>query len=226
MAIRVALYSSHPVVFAGLQTAIGEYAPGALHLMPFPQPTEQDHWVEALRDLNPDILLVDVQTFVPFGLLAELRESMPGLSIVLWVNRVYTQMAKHVLDLGARGVLTKESDLALVVRCLVRVAAGELWFERKLTDQLLSLATVRLSQRELQLLTLVTQGLSNKEIAHALKLTEGTVKQYFTRLFRKCGVSDRLELVFYGMRNLFGEAPQEVGEPWAIRMADRKCASS
>ena len=226
VAVRVALHSAHPVVFAGLQTAISEYAPDFLCLLPCAPVLEAEQWINELQVQNPDILLVDVQNFVPYGLVAGLREAMPRLAVVLWVNRVYTQMAKHAIDLGVRGVLTKECDLALVVRCLARVAAGELWFERKLTDQLLVQAAIHLSQREVQLLTLVTQGLSNKEIAHALELTEGTVKQYFTRLFRKCGVNDRLELVFYGMRNLFGEAPHEGGEPWATRMANRKCASS
>jgi len=226
VAVLVALHSFHPVVFAGLQAAISRCAPDSLSLLPGSHVADPDRWIEETRKQNPDILLVDVQTFVPYGLLSELQEAMPRLAVVLWVNRVYAQMAKHAIDLGVRGVLTKESDLALVVRCLERVAAGELWFERKLTDQLLGQASLRLSQREMQLLTLVTQGLSNKEIAHVLELTEGTVKQYFTRLFRKCGVSDRLELVFYGMRNLFGEAPREAGEPWALRLPHRRCASS
>lgn len=226
MAIQVAIHSAHPVVFAGIHAVIQQFAAARLQLLPLTGVADQQEWLSEIERRKPDILLVDVQNFVPYGLLAELRAVAPGIAVVLWVNRVYTQMAKHAIDLGVRGILSKESDLALVVRCLERVAAGEMWFERKLTDQLLGGEAIKLSHREMQLLTLVTQGLSNKEIAHALELTEGTVKQYFTRLFRKCGVGDRLELVFYGMRNLFGEAPQEAGESWAVSMANRRCASS
>lgn len=62
--------------------------------------------------------------------------------------------------------------------------------------------TVRLTRREAQLLILVGQGLSNKEIATTLFLTEGTIKYYLSRLFKKMGVRDRLELALYGLKML------------------------
>ena len=81
------------------------------------------------------------------------------------------------------------------------VAAGELWFERDLMSSMLGARPVRLSPREQQLVALVSQGLSNKQIASALGISEGTVKVYFSRLFRKVGVSDRFELALFGLQN-------------------------
>jgi len=99
------------------------------------------------------------------------------------------------------GILRKQLSGELIIRCLTKVAAGELWFERELMSSMLGARPVRLSPREQQLVALVSQGLSNKQIASALVISEGTVKVYFSRLFRKVGVSDRFELALFGLQN-------------------------
>ena len=62
---------------------------------------------------------------------------------------------------------------------------------------------IQLSKREYQLLIRISRGLSNKQIAKDLVLSEGTMKFYLSRLFRKCEVSDRLELALFGLRHFF-----------------------
>jgi DNA-binding NarL/FixJ family response regulator len=88
------------------------------------------------------------------------------------------------------------------MRCLTRVLDGELWFEKALTDSLMSAQQFRLTRREGQLVSLVSQGMKNKEVATALNISEGTVKVYLSRLFQKLGVKDRFELALYGLKNL------------------------
>ena len=58
----------------------------------------------------------------------------------------------------------------------------------------------RLSFREKQVVNLVAQAKLNKEIAYELHLTEGTVKEYLNRIFRKVGVSNRTALAVWAMR--------------------------
>jgi DNA-binding CsgD family transcriptional regulator len=88
------------------------------------------------------------------------------------------------------------------VKCLQKVQAGELWFEKALTDSFLCARRVALTQREGQLVSLLSQGLKNKEIATTLMISEGTVKVYLSRLFQKVGVKDRFELALFGLKNL------------------------
>ncbi len=88
------------------------------------------------------------------------------------------------------------------IRCLEKVAAGKVRFERDLMTALMEARPVRISPRERQLVDLATRGLSNKQMASELSISEGTVKVYFSKLFRKAGVSDRFELVLLGLRNL------------------------
>jgi DNA-binding NarL/FixJ family response regulator len=64
-----------------------------------------------------------------------------------------------------RGVLRKNLPTDKLVRCLSRVQEGELWFEKALTDSLMSAQRYKLTPREGQLVSLLSQGLKNKEIA-------------------------------------------------------------
>jgi DNA-binding NarL/FixJ family response regulator len=80
-----------------------------------------------------------------------------------------------------------------------------------------------LSFREKQLVNLVSQGKLNKQIAYELHLTEGTVKEYMNRIFRKLGTSNRTELAVWAltrrMQDLLGSDQRErasVGELNAI----------
>lgn len=58
-----------------------------------------------------------------------------------------------------------------------------------------------LSVRELQIVHLIRLGKLNKEIAHDLRLTEGTVKEYLNRIFRKVDVKNRTELAVWALTN-------------------------
>jgi DNA-binding CsgD family transcriptional regulator len=106
------------------------------------------------------------------------------------------------MGLGVRGILRKTLPTDLQVKCLQKVQAGELWFEKALTDSFLCARRVALTQREGQLVSLLSQGLKNKEIATTLMISEGTVKVYLSRLFQKVGVKDRFELALFGLKNL------------------------
>src|ERR1022692_3138859 len=108
----------------------------------------------------------------------------------------------QAMSLGVRGILRKTLPTETLLRCLMRVNEGELWFEKALTDSIMTARRYSLTRREGQLVTLLSQGLKNKEIATALHISEGTVKVYLSRLFQKLGVKDRFELALYGLRNL------------------------
>ena len=127
------------------------------------------------------------------------------------MNSISTELAFQAMGLGVRGILRKTLPTDLQVKCLQKVQAGELWFEKALTDSFLCARRVALTQREGQLVSLLSQGLKNKEIATTLMISEGTVKVYLSRLFQKVGVKDRFELALFGLKNLTtGQLP--VGE--------------
>ena len=89
-----------------------------------------------------------------------------------------------------------------------KVHAGELWFEKALTEAFLCSGRVALTQREGQLVSLLVEGLGNEEIAATLMISEKTLKVYLSRLFQKVGVKDRFELARFGLRNIAGQVVQ------------------
>jgi DNA-binding NarL/FixJ family response regulator len=151
---------------------------------------------------QPDLLLVDLTAGINFSVLSGLHEVASHAKIVLWVHAISTELALQAMSLGVRGILRKTLPTETLLRCLTRVNEGELWFEKALTDSIMSARRYSLTRREGQLVSLLSQGLKNKEIATALTISEGTVKVYLSRLFQKLGVKDRFELALYGLKNL------------------------
>ncbi|HEY1184559.1 MAG TPA: response regulator transcription factor [Bryobacteraceae bacterium] len=158
--------------------------------------------IEQMSQGVPDLVLMDLTPEITFAVLSEMQHAMQSTKIVLWVNSISTELAFQAMGLGVRGILRKTLATDLQVKCLQKVQAGELWFEKALTDSFLCARRVALTQREGQLVSLLSQGLKNKEIATTLMISEGTVKVYLSRLFQKVGVKDRFELALFGLKNL------------------------
>jgi DNA-binding NarL/FixJ family response regulator len=194
----VLLCSDEPVLAEGLQRILESVNDLDLcsHCSDF------DELEASLATHDPDVLLLDLTSELHFGVLAKLQRAVSRTKIVLWVHSISTELALQAMSLGVRGVLRKSLPTEKLIRCLSRVQEGELWFEKALTDSLMSAKRYRLTPREGQLVTLLSQGLKNKEIATALNISEGTVKVYLSRLFQKLGVKDRFELALYGLKNL------------------------
>jgi DNA-binding NarL/FixJ family response regulator len=149
----------------------------------------------------PDLLLLDLTGDVTCALLSDLKRAYPNMKIVLWANAISTETAVQALGLGIRGILRKNLPIELQVKCLQRVQAGELWFEKTFTDGILAGSHPALTPREDQLLELLIQGMKNKEIAAAMSIEEGSVKILLSRLFQKVGVNDRFELALFGLKH-------------------------
>jgi DNA-binding NarL/FixJ family response regulator len=163
-----------------------------------------------------DVLIMDLTSEVSVTVLSELKRSAPDCKIVLWANRVSTELAFQAMGAGVRGILRRTLGADLIIKCVQRVHQGELWFEKSLTDRFLFSTRVPLTKREGQLVVLISQGMKNKEIATQLMITEGTVKVYLSKLFDKVGVKDRFELALYGLKNLQTEQGQRPDLPQGL----------
>ncbi len=141
--------------------------------------------------------------------------SHPDIPKVLLLDGWDREVVVSAFRSGARGIFNiTESNLRLLCKCLVRVAAGQIWINTEQLNWLLdlisevpSLRVVNtggrplLTPREEQVVALVAEGLSNREIAHELSLSHHTVKKYLFRIFEKLGISTRVELVLYALNN-------------------------
>ncbi len=109
---------------------------------------------------------------------------------------------------GLAGILSSDTDLPQLKKAIDCVLAGELWFENK---QLLEIipgikgkscsSGPSLTDREIEVVKLVCNGSSNKEIKKALNISEQAVKSHLSRIYKKTGVSDRLQLALYAINS-------------------------
>jgi two-component system, NarL family, nitrate/nitrite response regulator NarL len=195
---RILLYSDEPILAKGLESVLRQVDGFDL----LPTCTSVAGVMETVAQGSPDLVLLDLTSEITFAVLTEMKHALGNSKIVLWVNNISTELAFQAMGLGVRGILRRTLPTDLQVKCLQKVQAGELWFEKALTDSFLCARRVALTQREGQLVSLLSQGLKNKEIATTLMISEGTVKVYLSRLFQKVGVKDRFELALFGLKNL------------------------
>jgi len=194
---RLLLYSKEIILAKGLESVLRQVE--GFELLPLCSTLGAVK--EEMTRSTPDVMLLDLGPEVTFAVLSEMKQTV-NAKIVLWVNSISTELAFQAMGLGIRGILRKTLAPELQVKCLQKVHAGELWFERTLVDNFVSVRRVALSRREGQLVQLLAQGLKNKEIATFLSVSENTVKVYLSRLFQKVGAKDRFELALFGLKNL------------------------
>jgi len=141
--------------------------------------------------------------------------SHPEIPKVLLVDSCDRELVLSAFRSGARGIFPiTDANLRLLCKCLLRVAAGQIWanteqlnYVMDLISEVPSLRVLNssgsslLTPREEQVVALVAEGLGNREIARELNLSAHTVKKYLYRVFEKLGISTRVELVLYAVNN-------------------------
>jgi DNA-binding NarL/FixJ family response regulator len=139
----------------------------------------------------------------------------PEIPKVLLVDTCDRDLVVSAFRSGARGIFPiTEANLRLLCKCLLRVAAGQIWanteqlnYVMDLISEVPSLRVLNsrgsslLTPREEQVVALVAEGMGNREIARELNLSEHTIKKYLYRVFEKLGISSRVELVLYAVNN-------------------------
>lgn len=163
---------------------------------------------------KPAVVLVYLTSRISLSEVRALRSAGERAQIVLWGEGLTGEFAFQAMQLGVRGILPGRTSIDGLLAAIDNVHRGMLCFERELMDSLLAQTRVTLTRRQGQIVSLVSQGFKNKEIAAAMGITEGTVKVYLYKLFRKLGLNDRLDMALYGLKNLFvsrAEAPDPFG---------------
>ena len=173
--------------------------------------------VSLVRQLKPEILLLDLAMPRRAGLDA-LREMSAGseassVRVILLTAAAEKDQIVEALQLGARGIVLKDSATQILLKSIRAVMNGEYWVGRESVSNLVqylrnlvdssSVETRKkrygLTPRELEIISAVVAGFANKEIAEHFKISEDTVKHHLSNIFDKLGVSTRLELALFAV---------------------------
>ena len=191
-------YSDQPVLTLGLTQTFKDAGDLTLQATC----SNASELLAALELAQPDLVFLDLTPNFTLDFLTTVHKAASRSKIVLWVHFISTEMALQAMGLGVRGIISKTLAPGAVTDSLRKIHGGELWFEKALTDSILTARRYTLTRREGQIVTLVAQGLKNKELGTALNISEGTVKVYLSRLFKKLGLKDRFELALFGLKNM------------------------
>ena len=171
----------------------------------------------SMAHLKPAVLLLDIDLPMLDGVggVRAIHHLSPPTKIVLLTSTLDEKEGLSALKAGARGYCQKDTESALLKKAVQMVRKGEIWAGRNLIPHLLEELTSlterrreappgdrdsrldRLTPREREIAHLIGGGASNKEIASRLNVTEGTVKAHLTAIFRKIGLSGRLQLALF-----------------------------
>jgi two-component system, NarL family, nitrate/nitrite response regulator NarL len=170
--------------------------------------------VALVRKHRPDLLLLDLAMPNGGGLAAlrELaRDPVTGTRIVILAAVVDRSEQMIAIQLGARGILTKDVTTEMLLKCVRCVVAGQYWLGHQTVSDLVDAIVLRpadhrpskatLTSRELDIVAAIVDGASNREIAEQFKLSPQTVKNHLSSIFDKLGVSNRLELALYAVNH-------------------------
>lgn len=208
MSIKVMLADDHVLMREGIRQLL-EFD-GMIEVI-----EEANDGIECLEKLEkskPDVILLDINMPKKNGIevLKEIRmKNLPIKVLILTVHNEVEYLLKAV-DIGVDGYILKDSESAELKRAIVSIMNGENYIQPNLIPALNSKLVSRdknkdkidaLTDREMEVLICVANGMFNREIADKLNISERTVKNHVTNIFKKIDVADRTQAAVFAIKN-------------------------
>jgi two-component system, NarL family, nitrate/nitrite response regulator NarL len=162
--------------------------------------------LEAIRNLSPDIALLDMSMpgLGGFEILAAVASEGLSTRVVFFNTSAKDPELIVGVARGAYGLILRDTTPAVLVQCLRQVAAGQRIFPSQLLASRPRTRQGRFSRgamSERQIVRLVSEGLTNKEVARLLKLSDGTIKVHLHNIYQKLAIGNRTTLAALASRN-------------------------
>jgi two-component system, NarL family, response regulator DegU len=169
--------------------------------------------LDLILQLNPDVILLDINMPNMNGIqtLEKLRSMGRADKVLILTIHNEIEYLIRAIDIGVNGYVLKDSDSDVLKKAIFTVFDGETYIEPSLIPLMKEKLEVSsspredddLTKREVEILKLLAEGLFNKEIAIKLDISEKTVKNHISNIFKKIKVNDRTQAAVYAIKRNF-----------------------
>ena len=168
---------------------------------------------EALRlvdSSDPDVVLMDIRMPNMNGVIAtqEIKRRRPDVKVLILTTFDDSDYILNAINNGASGYLLKDTSSAALIDAIKNAYEGDTILPAKIARRIADAARMvssdreiklkrgfGLSDREVEIAVMICEGFTNKQIASALKLTDGTARNYISSIYEKMGTSSRADAV-------------------------------
>lgn len=204
MAIRILLADDHSLMREGLKQLLEMEK----DLQVVGQAGTGRRLLELISQIQVDIILLDINLPDISGLkvLEELKGTKQGVKVVMLTIHDDWEYVNQAIRLGARGYLLKDMEAQSLYSAIRDVNAGKTYVHPNLAWDIIAqkdknLLMDKLTSREKEILSLISKGFDNNDIADKLVISDKTVRNHVSNIYRKLEVSDRTQAALLGMKN-------------------------
>lgn len=208
MAVKIMIADDHSMIREGLKSLLE--LDGDIQVIA--EAVDGKDCLDKLDIVKPDVLLLDINMPKMNGLdvLKNMKERRIKVKVlVLTVHNEIEYLMKAV-DIGINGYVLKDSESSELKKAIYSIVEGETYIQPSLIPALNAKRIEKnedeikiedLTKRELEVLKLLAIGMYNKEIAEKLNISERTVKNHVSNIFKKLEVTDRTQAAVFAIRN-------------------------
>lgn len=208
MSIKVVLADDHILMREGIRQLL-EFD-GSIEVIG--EANDGMECIEVLEKVKPDVLLLDINMPKKNGIevLEDIKKKKLSVKVLILTVHNEIEYLLKAVDIGVDGYILKDSESAELKKAINAVMNDESYIQPNLIPALNNRLVTRdvdkdkidlLTKRELEVLIQVANGMFNKEIATTLNISERTVKNHISNIFKKIEVSDRTQAAVFAIRN-------------------------
>ena len=206
--IKVMIADDHSLIREGLRQLL-EFD-GSIEVVG--EASNGEECLTKLEEFNPEVLLLDINMPEKNGIdvLKKMKADQSQIKVLILTVHNELEYLISAVDIGVDGYILKDSESSELKKAIRVVRDGESYIQPKLipamNNQLINRDADKdkiasLTNRELEVLIQVANGMFNKEIATNLNISERTVKNHISNIFKKIDVSDRTQAAVFAIKN-------------------------